>query len=103
MGLPPPELQMIGLPTGLAIAAAGMVPEHAPMMFTTDLSLKVDPSYAKISKGFHENPQAFADAFAKAWFKMTHRDMAPVSRCHTAPPWCFLHARRQKRPPSEGG
>ena len=43
-------------------------------------ALKVDPSCAKISKGFHENPQAFADAFAKAWFKMTHRDMGPVSR-----------------------
>ena len=54
--------------------------KHAPMMFTTDLSLKVDPIYAKISKRFHENPQVFADAFAKAWFKLTHRDMGPVSR-----------------------
>jgi len=68
-------------------AAAGTVPDahdpskkHPPMMFTTDLSLKVDPSYAKISKRFHENPKAFADAFAKAWFKLTHRDMGPVSR-----------------------
>jgi catalase-peroxidase len=68
-------------------AAAGAVPDahdpskrHAPIMFTTDLALKVDPDYAPISKRFHENPQAFADAFAKAWFKLTHRDMGPVSR-----------------------
>ncbi|MGA1993306.1 MAG: catalase/peroxidase HPI [Bryobacteraceae bacterium] len=68
-------------------SAAGTVPDahdpskkHAPIMFTTDLALKVDPIYAKISKRFHENPQAFADAFAKAWFKLTHRDMGPVSR-----------------------
>ena len=68
-------------------SAAGTVPDahdpskkHAPMMFTTDLALKVDPIYAKISKRFHENPQEFADAFAKAWFKLTHRDMGPISR-----------------------
>jgi catalase-peroxidase len=54
--------------------------KHATMMFTTDLSLKMDPIYAKISKHFHENPKAFADAFARAWFKLTHRDMGPVSR-----------------------
>src|SRR6202158_3877252 len=68
-------------------SAAGAVPDahdpskrHPPMMFTTDLALKVDPSYAKISKRFHENPQVFADTFAKAWFKLTHRDMGPLSR-----------------------
>ena len=54
--------------------------KHAPMMFTTDISLKVDPIFAPISKRFHENPQEFADAFAKAWYKLTHRDMGPISR-----------------------
>ena len=68
-------------------AAAGTVPDahdpkkkHAPIMFTTDLSLRVDPSYEKISRHYLENPQEFADAFAKAWFKLTHRDMGPHSR-----------------------
>ena len=68
-------------------AAAGTVPDahdpsqkHAPIMFTTDLSLRMDPSYEKISRRYLENPQEFADAFAKAWFKLTHRDMGPISR-----------------------
>jgi catalase-peroxidase len=53
---------------------------HPPIMFTTDLSLRLDPIYAPITKHFLENPQEFADAFAKAWFKLTHRDMGPLSR-----------------------
>jgi catalase-peroxidase len=53
---------------------------HAPMMATTDLALKLDPIYAPISKRFHENPDQFADAFARAWFKLTHRDMGPIAR-----------------------
>jgi catalase-peroxidase len=68
-------------------AGAGTVPDahdpslrHAPMMFTTDLALKADPAYLKIAIHYHENPQEFRDAFAKAWFKLTHRDMGPVSR-----------------------
>jgi len=68
-------------------AGAGTVPDahdpskrHAPMMLTTDLSLRMDPAYAKISKRFHENPQELADAFAKAWYKLTHRDMGPIVR-----------------------
>ena len=68
-------------------AAAGTVPDahdrskrHAPIMFTTDLSLRMDPIYGPIAKRFRENPQEFADAFAKAWYKLTHRDMGPISR-----------------------
>jgi catalase-peroxidase len=68
-------------------AGAGTVPDahdpskrHAPSMLTTDLSLRFDPAYEKISRRFYENPQEFADAFAKAWFKLTHRDMGPISR-----------------------
>ncbi|MGW4675046.1 catalase/peroxidase HPI [Streptomyces sp. NPDC004324] len=53
---------------------------HAPTMLTTDLSLRVDPAYEQISRRFLENPDAFADAFARAWFKLTHRDMGPVVR-----------------------
>ena len=54
--------------------------KHAPMMLTTDISLKVDPSYHEISKQFHQNPKEFEDAFARAWFKLLHRDMGPKSR-----------------------
>ncbi len=68
-------------------SAANLVPDahdpkkrHAPIMFTTDLALRMDPSYAKITKRFLENPKEFADTFARAWFKLTHRDMGPVSR-----------------------
>jgi catalase-peroxidase len=68
-------------------AGAGTVPDahdsskrHAPTMLTTDLSLKVDPIYEKISRRFYKNPDAFADAFARAWYKLTHRDMGPIAR-----------------------
>nr|WP_245889408.1 catalase/peroxidase HPI [Knoellia remsis] len=54
--------------------------KRLPTMLTTDLALRVDPAYEKISRRFHENPEAFADAFARAWFKLTHRDMGPVER-----------------------
>ncbi len=54
--------------------------KHAPMMTTADLSLRFDPAYEKISRRFHQDPAAFADAFARAWFKLTHRDLGPKSR-----------------------
>ncbi|MEO6172243.1 MAG: catalase/peroxidase HPI, partial [Arenimonas sp.] len=54
--------------------------KHAPMMTTADLSLRMDPAYQKISRRFHQNPQEFADAYARAWFKLTHRDMGPRVR-----------------------
>jgi len=53
---------------------------HAPTMLTTDLALRFDPAYEKISRRFHESPDQFADAFARAWFKLTHRDMGPIAR-----------------------
>lgn len=69
-------------------AGKGTVPDahdpakgHAPIMFTTDIALKMDPAYGKISKRFFENPKEFEDAFAKAWYKLTHRDLGPLSRC----------------------
>jgi catalase-peroxidase len=68
-------------------AGAGTVPDaqdpskhHAPSMLTTDLSLRFDPAYEKISRRFYEHPDQFADAFARAWFKLTHRDMGPIVR-----------------------
>jgi catalase-peroxidase len=68
-------------------AAAGTVPDahdpskrHAPAMLTTDLSLRFDPAYEKIARRFHAHPEQFAEAFAKAWFKLTHRDMGPIAR-----------------------
>jgi catalase-peroxidase len=68
-------------------AGANSVPDahdpskrHAPAMLTTDLALRFDPAYEKISRRFHENPDQFADAFARAWFKLTHRDMGPIQR-----------------------
>ena len=82
-----------GAGRGVAVAPHGrgkaktLVPDahdpkktHAPMMFTTDIALKTDPAYLKISKRFHENPKELDAAFARAWYKLTHRDMGPVSR-----------------------
>ena len=68
-------------------AGAGTVPDahdpskrHTPSMLTTDLALRFDPAYEKVSRRFHENPDQFADAFARAWYKLTHRDMGPIAR-----------------------
>lgn len=67
---------------------AGTVPDahdpkkqHAPIMFTSDIALRTDPIYEKISRRFHKNPEEFREAFAKAWYKLTHRDMGPHARC----------------------
>ena len=88
------EWEQVSSPAGAAqwtpkdAAAAGTVPDahdpskkHAPMMLTTDLSLRMDPVYAPIAKRFLENPEELADAFARAWYKLTHRDMGPRARC----------------------
>ncbi len=68
-------------------AAANIVPDahdptkrHAPVMTTADMAMRMDPTYEKISRRFHQNPQELADAFAKAWYKLTHRDMGPITR-----------------------
>ncbi|HEX7490776.1 MAG TPA: catalase/peroxidase HPI [Candidatus Limnocylindrales bacterium] len=85
------EYKLVKSPAGanqwVAEGGAGTVPDahdpsksHAPTMLTTDLSLRFDPAYEKISRRFYENPEEFADAFARAWYKLTHRDMGPAPR-----------------------
>jgi catalase-peroxidase len=69
-----------GAGAGTVLDAHDPSKRHAPGMLTTDLSLKLDPAYEKISRRFYENPDQFADAFARAWFKLTHRDMGPRAR-----------------------
>src|SRR5246127_1843892 len=76
-----------GVPQWKAKGAAATIPDafdkskkHVPTMLTTDLSLRMDPAYEKISRRFYEHPDKFADAFARAWFKLTHRDMGPIHR-----------------------
>jgi catalase-peroxidase len=76
-----------GVPQWKAKNAAATIPDafdkskkHVPTMLTTDLSLRMDPAYEKISRRFYEHPDQFADAFARAWFKLTHRDMGPIQR-----------------------
>ena len=76
-----------GVPQWKAKNGAATIPDafdkakkHAPTMLTTDLSLRMDPAYEKISRRFYEHPEQFADAFARAWFKLTHRDMGPIQR-----------------------
>jgi catalase-peroxidase len=76
-----------GVPQWKAKNAEATIPDafdpskkHVPMMLTTDLSLRLDPAYEKISRRFYEHPDQFADAFARAWFKLTHRDMGPIHR-----------------------
>jgi catalase-peroxidase len=69
-----------GAGAGTVVDAHDPAKKHAPIMFTTDIALKVDPIYAPIAKHFHEDHDALADAFARAWFKLTHRDMGPIAR-----------------------
>ena len=76
-----------GVPQWKAKSGAATIPDafdsskkHVPTMLTTDLSLRMDPAYEKISRRFYEHPDQFADAFARAWFKLTHRDMGPIQR-----------------------
>ncbi len=69
-----------GSGAGTVVDAHDPSKRHAPMMSTADLALRMDPAYEKISRRFHKNPAEFADAFARAWFKLTHRDMGPISR-----------------------
>jgi catalase-peroxidase len=76
-----------GVPQWKAKNGAATIPDafdkskkHVPTMLTTDLSLRMDPAYEKISRRFYEHPEQFADAFARAWFKLTHRDMGPIQR-----------------------
>jgi catalase-peroxidase len=76
-----------GVPQWKAKGAAATIPDafdkskkHVPTMLTTDLSLRLDPAYEKISRRFYQHPNQFADAFARAWFKLTHRDMGPIQR-----------------------
>ncbi|GGH54133.1 catalase-peroxidase [Comamonas phosphati] len=77
---PAGALQWVAKDAGDVIPDAHGGPNKKPTMLTTDLSLRMDPAYEKISRRFLENPQAFAEAFARAWFKLTHRDMGPRSR-----------------------
>ena len=72
------------MPTEVVPDAHDPSKKHVPTMLTTDLSLRFDPAYEKISRRFYENPHEFADAFARAWFKLTHRDMGPKA-CYLGP------------------
>ncbi|HEX3439484.1 MAG TPA: catalase/peroxidase HPI, partial [Pseudolabrys sp.] len=82
-----PTQSPAGVPQWKAKGSAATIPDahdkskkHVPTMLTTDLSLRLDPAYEKISRRFYEHPDQFADAFARAWFKLTHRDMGPIQR-----------------------